>query len=277
MPNISTTIHSLHKNEHKPILKNFHSDNEKKSYSESSNMNCYSQTQDQQVQTILIVEDHIVSQTTISHQIKELGYIPLIAKMGCDVLAMLGSAQWQGISLILMDCIIPDIDGYSISKYIRLFEKKHALPPIPIIAISANKDNDHRKKCIDSGMNGLLSKPLYPAELKKILHAWLKAPAGPASVYLPLTIQDLGILFIDSTNADLKELSMAVKLADNKRAINYAHRIYGSALSVDAKEIAEIAGKLERILIEEKQVNDSALQAIENLSSAIQKWEQIHS
>ncbi len=82
-------------------------------------------------------------------------------------------ASNQSVDLVLMDCHLPEMDGYEAAERIRIQEKLSGAECIPIIAISANSGSEHRKRCLDSGMNDVLVKPLQIALLRTVLWMWL--------------------------------------------------------------------------------------------------------
>ena len=72
-----------------------------------------------------------------------------------------------------MDCHMPEMDGYETTRRIRQREASPNLPRVPIIAISAATDAVHLKRCMDSGMDSVLKKPLRLDELRSMLGLWL--------------------------------------------------------------------------------------------------------
>ncbi len=72
--------------------------------------------------------------------------------------------------IILLDCQMPDLNGYDVSKNIRLYEEKHKIKKTPILAITANKTIDIKSKCLNSGMTAVLTKPFNKKELITEIH-----------------------------------------------------------------------------------------------------------
>ena len=79
--------------------------------------------------------------------------------------------------LILMDCQMPDMDGYETSRRIRQWERQHKLRPTHILAMTANALQGDREKCLSAGMNDYLSKPVRLEDLKAALARGLGLPA----------------------------------------------------------------------------------------------------
>ena len=78
--------------------------------------------------------------------------------------------------IILMDCQMPQMDGYTATREIRKLEKDQGR--IPIIAMTANAMPGDKEKCLESGMDDFLSKPVDTAKLKTAIHLWFAARKG---------------------------------------------------------------------------------------------------
>ncbi|MDW5415916.1 ATP-binding protein [Iodobacter sp. CM08] len=199
--------------------------------------------------TVLVVDDHPLNQVSIGNQLKELGYPVSIAQSGPIALALLNGDEREKIGMILLDCFMPKMDGYEVARRIRAHEELHCLAPLPIIAISAAIDDQHREQCIKAGMNGVLSKPLRIIELEKLLRLWLGDKVLPLNESVSSIPQDLSKLFIDAALLDWDGLTIALQYSDYIQAREHAHRIYGSALVVGADAIADVAVNLERCFV----------------------------
>lgn len=119
---------------------------------------------------LLLVEDNPINQKVALLQLKELGYQAEIANNGEEALKKTQSTTYD---LILMDCQMPVMDGFEATRQIRIKETltgKH----IPIIAMTANALEGDKEKCIASGMDDYISKPVDIAVLKEKLQRWLK-------------------------------------------------------------------------------------------------------
>ena len=119
--------------------------------------------------SVLVVEDTSVLQMIISMQLKKLG---MICHIVSDGIAAVEASMKYEYSIILMDCQMPDMDGYEATKLIREHEKtigRH----IPIIALTADVMQGTKEKCIQAGMDDYLSKPINSNQLRQILEKWL--------------------------------------------------------------------------------------------------------
>ncbi|MCU7959294.1 MAG: response regulator [gamma proteobacterium symbiont of Bathyaustriella thionipta] len=100
----------------------------------------------------------------------------IAARDGQDALNKL---DYQQQCAVLMDCQMPVMDGYRATQEIRRREEKSGQRRMPILAMTANAMAGDRKKCIDSGMDDYISKPLRPDELEELLQRWVKSPETP--------------------------------------------------------------------------------------------------
>ncbi|HLA75762.1 MAG TPA: response regulator, partial [Gammaproteobacteria bacterium] len=132
---------------------------------------------------ILVAEDNPVNSKLALLQLKKLGLKAEAVANGRE--AVLAS-QAANYSLILMDCNMPEMDGYQATKSIRASERLTG-KSIPIIAMTANAMGDDRARCLACGMNDYLSKPVSIEQLKVVLGRWLPHSEGPApAAYAPV-------------------------------------------------------------------------------------------
>jgi signal transduction histidine kinase/ActR/RegA family two-component response regulator len=115
---------------------------------------------------VLLVEDNFINQQVMIAILNELDIKVEVASDGLEALAMLDDQQSTTFDLILMDCQMPNLDGYEATRRIRA---GNVFNNIPIIALTANTMNSEREKCLDAGMNEYLTKPIDTDALKSIL------------------------------------------------------------------------------------------------------------
>lgn len=118
---------------------------------------------------VLIVEDNLVNQKVVQGRLSKYPVDVTIAEHGK---AALHAYQQRPFDLILMDCQMPEMDGYQCTQRIRELEhytEKHT----PIIAVTANKQDSEQQKCLDAGMDGYLSKPINQQSLEQCLFKWI--------------------------------------------------------------------------------------------------------
>ena len=130
---------------------------------------------------ILLVEDDLINQEIALANLEILGFNVDIAENGIEAIDKLKSADPEHrYNIILMDCLMPEMDGYETTKAIRKGEAdNHQLGQsgivanIPIVAMTANAMKGDREKCIAAGMDDYLSKPINPEDLNEKLTHWL--------------------------------------------------------------------------------------------------------
>ncbi|RZA15884.1 MAG: response regulator, partial [Proteobacteria bacterium] len=118
---------------------------------------------------ILVAEDNAINQKVALSMLANGGYKATAVANGLEVLKALQDFQFD---LILMDCQMPEMDGYEATRLIRSDEQFGHLN-IPIIALTASAIKGDKEKCIAAGMNDYLSKPVAQRELIATLKKWL--------------------------------------------------------------------------------------------------------
>lgn len=123
---------------------------------------------------ILVVEDNVVNQLVVGDMLQRLGCQYEIIDNGRTALTRLFAPHHlPTFELILMDCHMPEMDGFEASRMIRHHEKTAAMPRLPIIALTANAMQGDRELCLGAGMDDYLSKPVKTLELQTMLLRWL--------------------------------------------------------------------------------------------------------
>ncbi|MCU7835523.1 MAG: response regulator [gamma proteobacterium symbiont of Taylorina sp.] len=123
---------------------------------------------------ILLVEDNRVNQLVASGILKKLGLGADIAENGLEALEILTNAPDNSpYTMLLMDCQMPEMDGYEASQQIRQGTAGDHYQSLPIIAMTANAMQGDREKCLDAGMSDYLSKPIDNERLSNKLKKWL--------------------------------------------------------------------------------------------------------
>jgi signal transduction histidine kinase/CheY-like chemotaxis protein/ligand-binding sensor domain-containing protein len=120
--------------------------------------------------TILLAEDNVVNQKVALHMLTRLGFSVDIAVNGVQAVSMFAARTYD---LILMDCQMPEMDGFEAAAAIRKLERKGVR--IPIVAATANAFAEDKARCFACGMDDYLSKPITKENLEVVLHKWLGA------------------------------------------------------------------------------------------------------
>jgi two-component system sensor histidine kinase EvgS len=205
---------------------------------------------------ILVVEDHPGNQMVLRQQLTQLGYRFTIVSDGLSALEQ--TARFP-FALMLLDCYLPDIDGYTVARRQRAREASQDGTHLPIIAISAAFGQEHLDACISSGMDGTLRKPLRLAALEKLLNGWC-GPGHVLSIHehsaplaelaqddaAPAGDAELMAIFKQTAHEDLTDLEQAIDQQDYERAARLAHRMRGAALVCKWQHIAALASAIER-------------------------------
>ena len=123
---------------------------------------------------LLLVEDDKTNQLVARGILGNLGYQPDLANDGEQACRMVSE---QSYDLILMDCRMPNMDGYEAARTIRAMDDSPNRN-IPIIALTANIQESDQEQCLASGMNDFLGKPFEIDDLRQKLLQWLSEPAG---------------------------------------------------------------------------------------------------
>jgi CheY-like chemotaxis protein/HPt (histidine-containing phosphotransfer) domain-containing protein len=212
---------------------------------------------------ILVVEDNDVNQILAVSMLKRRGYRSEVAGDGRQALLMLDQ---QTYAAVLMDCQMPELNGYDTTRELRLREDGEA--STPVIAMTANALRGDREKCLASGMDDYLPKPLSPDELDRLLQRWAPkasttpdagpAPQHPAS---PSPLDPAGIetflresgaaaatvvdVFARQTPGLIAQMRAAIEAADAATLREKAHRLKGSCLALAATQMSEGCKNLE--------------------------------
>lgn len=126
---------------------------------------------------LLLVDDNPVNQQVGHEMLAQFGLQAEVANNGQEAVDQVMQAQLSGnpFDLILLDCQMPIMDGYTASLKIRGWETRSAFARTPIIALTANAMQGDREKCLAAGMDDYLSKPYTQEQLRERLIQWLPA------------------------------------------------------------------------------------------------------
>ncbi|MEI6127140.1 MAG: response regulator, partial [Pseudomonadota bacterium] len=223
---------------------------------------------------ILLAEDNVTNQIVAVEILKKLGYRADAVANGREAVKALQSIPYD---LVLMDCQMPEMDGFEATKEIRKNENK--LRSIPIIAMTANAMQGDRERCLEAGMNDYLSKPVNPMDLAGMLERWLpegeeegskfkvqssrlEAEGSKVKEQDPAVFdrasflgrlmgdEELAVIigkgFLDDMPIQIEKLAAAVNAEDAHQAEQQAHRIKGAAANVGGEALRETASKMEQ-------------------------------
>ncbi|MFK5894465.1 MAG: response regulator, partial [Pseudomonadota bacterium] len=244
---------------------------------------------------ILIVEDNLTNQELLLQQLEMLGYSADKADNGQEALEKLTQINYQ---IILTDLNMPLVDGYQLTQEIRNKERSTSQHCI-IIAITANALIGEKEKCLQSGMDGYLSKPLNIHDLKKLLDKWSVNLLNLQSTITNQEIQNkqnqesnqgldeshlirslgndqskhINVLssFLKYVPGIINDLSIAYDARDMQQIRFYSHKLKSSSRAIGAIELADVNQKIEQAADNQNwDIIDSLLPTIEPLYTQIE-------
>lgn len=199
---------------------------------------------------ILLAEDNVVNQKVALSHLGQTGLDVDVAEDGKQVLEKMKTSDYR---LILMDCQMPNMDGFDATRAIRQLEVTLG-EHIPIIALTANALPSDRRKCLDAGMDDYVAKPFTKKQLIDTLEKWLSQEPVPATQThstdkkTSTTLEDgkrmidneiLGTLQ-EAMGEDFPEL-VNVFIQDSESLLN---NLPGSVASGDSKEVSRMVHSL---------------------------------
>jgi PAS domain S-box-containing protein len=122
---------------------------------------------------VLLVEDNVVNQKVAARMLERLGLRPDVAADGREAVAMFQMAWYD---IILMDCQMPEMDGYAASEMIRRLERGERR--VAIVAMTAEAIGDARDRCLAAGMDDYIAKPVKLDSLAESLRKWAPKPTA---------------------------------------------------------------------------------------------------
>ncbi|HZF15695.1 MAG TPA: ATP-binding protein [Steroidobacteraceae bacterium] len=127
---------------------------------------------------LLLVEDNAVNQRVATHVLGKMGYAVEVAQHGREAIERLCRERYD---LVLMDCQMPEMDGFEATRMIRDPASAVLDHAVPVVAMTANAFEEDRERCLAAGMNDFLAKPVDRRMLADMLSQWLQ-PAGSRAV-----------------------------------------------------------------------------------------------
>jgi len=248
---------------------------------------------------ILLAEDNAVNQKVALRQLQKLGCVVDAVANGVEALAALDQIPYD---IVLMDCQMPEMDGYEATRAIRQRERSPTVPckwkaPLRVIAMTANAMEGDREKCLAAGMDDYVSKPVRTPELHAALSRWkprkqnqtdeLKPPASeeggapaassaheepPVDVEQLKEVSDgsreqleeLVNLYLTQADEQIKSLGHAIHAGAAGEIGQLAHKCGGSSAICGMIAVTPLLRQLERMALEGKL--DDAAQIFANLS-----------
>ncbi|KTD35427.1 sensory histidine-kinase / response regulator [Legionella moravica] len=165
---------------------------------------------------VLIVEDNLIAQTVAKSIVEKLNCEADIAETGKSAINFWKQKSYD---LIFMDIGLPDLDGYEVTHLIRVQESVRTTHT-PIIALTAHAGDENKKRCIDAGMNAVLSKPLSIMSCSDILDAFIPGKRqelqNPKQINGSLELPEEHGLMFDLSQFPLLDLEDGVKITGSQ-------------------------------------------------------------
>ena len=228
---------------------------------------------------VLVAEDNPTNQVVIRRLMERMGYAIEIARNGVEAWDRL---QIRDYGLLLTDCHMPEMDGYELTQRIRQWERQ-TLNRLPIVALTADALSGTATKCLESGMDGFLAKPIDRNQMETTLRRLLPAAAGlrrrrmgndeapPAPAWLaPLATGDAGsapvldltpmreifgaitddvrqllALFLETTRPQVEDAIAQLAAGECNAARESAHAAKGAGNSAGCYRFAAVCSEVE--------------------------------
>jgi len=217
---------------------------------------------------VLVAEDNRTNQMVAGGMLAMHSCVCEFAANGREAVQ---AAQRGHFDLILMDCSMPEMDGYEATAHIRILEEALGRRT-PLLAMTANTQRGDAEKCLAAGMDDYLAKPITLVEVRQKLDKWL--PRGGAEA--PSTAVDAAVFdklrdllgaalpqavtpFLEDAPAYLEQLEQAVHGGDAATARARAHALKGASSNLGANGLAQLAAQAEALAIEHRPERIAAL------------------
>lgn len=218
---------------------------------------------------ILLAEDNSINQMVAVRGLRNYGCKVDVVADGKEVLNAIRRIPYD---LILMDCQMPEMDGYEASKIIRSSQTLGEVANVPIIALTANVFADNRERCLSSGMNDFVLKPIDFDILAERIAYWTQIEPGKKGEPLALEhinrstleklnkisvpgeadlVEELVVTFLRILPQTSTQLSEHVRMANFEKASRSAHSLKSAARTLGAEALADHCQLLESEFLKE--------------------------
>lgn len=223
---------------------------------------------------VLLVEDNLINQKVATRMMERCGCRVTVASNGFEALNVLKETKYD---VLLVDCQMPEMNGYELTKRVRAGESldKH----LPIIAMTANVMDGDREKCFGAGMDDYIAKPINQDLLYEVLEKWTNTIKSAASSEVPTSeeiehmaindryshssrfngeellknfdhdntfVKEIIQKYLSVSSSTIDRLLQAISTRDKVRIAEYAHSLKGSSLTIRAESFAIICEAIEK-------------------------------
>ena len=193
---------------------------------------------------VLVVDDHYTYRLLLGSLLEKLG---VAHRCCCDGQQALQALSAERFDLVISDCRMPVMDGYAMTRELRLREQTEGRAPIIVLGLSGSLGPDDIRQCVACGMDGWLIKPIGFAQLREVLRCWLpleparlaRAPSARKATFPSRAslidafgswdvVEPMLFSLIQEAHADLAVLIHAQAVLDARMAAQCLHRLVGS-------------------------------------------------
>lgn len=251
--------------------------------------------------SVLVVDDHPINSMFAEKFLSKIGFEQITAVS--DGVEALRAVDENEFDVILMDCQMPEMDGYQASQMIRTLEEGTNRKRTTIIAMTANAMVGDREKCLDAGMDDYISKPINPDKLCAVLQKWLsqediimtdksELPVALEDEEPPVDLNHLSLftdgdpeeekkildLFIELNEQTLDMLKAPETLSDYDQWKYATHKLKGSCANLGAYKLSKICERAEqtKIFDQREALVDAIMAGYEEVCSFLQARNQTH-
>ena len=239
---------------------------------------------------VLLVEDHPINQKLATNLLERWGHRVTLAENGKLAVEVMRGRRFD---IVLMDMMMPVMDGLEATRQIRVAEMENSVPRTPIIAMTANAMQGDRENCLEVGMDDYIAKPIKSQDLQQLLRQYAK---GDAAFRLDSTGNDglpqntahrfdyaeavraadqeiveiIAGIFLQHYQRDLEKIRSGVATNDLPAVLFVAHSLRGTLAMFGAQPAAQLAQR-----IEQQAARGDALGLVEMADSLVAEVEQL--
>jgi signal transduction histidine kinase/CheY-like chemotaxis protein/HPt (histidine-containing phosphotransfer) domain-containing protein len=236
---------------------------------------------------VLVVEDNEINQKIVAARLKKMGFRLRVARNGQEAL---DAVEEFPFDLVLMDCQMPVMDGYEATEHIRSHPDP-SIAALPIIAMTANAMYGERERCLDAGMNDLVTKPFDDVQFLIALQRWLPTqttenatPAGAVAevfdreAFARVTGAEVGVhnalaselleLFISGTPAVVEAMNEGHRSQNLQTIRRAVHTLRSNAAYVGGIKLEPLCSALESAVVRTPVETQEVTRLVEGIQTA---------
>jgi len=203
---------------------------------------------------VLLVEDNPFGQAFARRVLEKAHYRVTTASKGGEAVE---SARKHRFDMILMDVMLPDMNGFEATRTIRANESATGLSRTPIVALSAHCSADYDEQAKALGMDDFLSKPVLPAQLLEMAAKWIPSGEAARPQALPRTwevirvsedIADLVDDYLAGVHTTLQRIRELSEVNDLAPAARLAHDLKGTGAAYGFERLTQVGRQIEEAL-----------------------------